>query len=133
MAALPAGAKMFGPAYQPCRDRPNKLAIVECVQEQTKASDQRLNAAYMALQARIDPAQRRPLLAAQPLWVQYRDANCGLCGAQERSTRQVQRLKRSQQSPSAEVLPLATMPCECPLLALEGHQGTQAVRGRKRA
>jgi uncharacterized protein YecT (DUF1311 family) len=49
-----------------------------------------LNAAYKALQARIDPAQRQPLLAAQRLWVQYRDANCGFYGTQDGSTRQVQ-------------------------------------------
>jgi hypothetical protein len=40
----------------------------------TKASDQRLNATYNALEAPIDPAQRRPLLAAQRLWVRYQDA-----------------------------------------------------------
>ena len=90
MVALPAGAEMFGPDYQPCGDKPNTLAIVECVQAKTKASDQRLNATYKALQARIDAAQRQPLLTAQRLWVQYRDANCGFYGAQEGSIRQVQ-------------------------------------------
>ena len=90
LAALPAEAEMFGPDYQPCGDKSSTLAIVECVQAKTKASDQRLNAAYKALQGRIDPAQRQPLLAAQRLWVQYRDANCGFYGAQEGSIRQVQ-------------------------------------------
>jgi len=81
---------MFGPDYQPCGDKPSTLAIVECVQAKTKVSDQRLNAAYKALQTRTDAAQRQPLLAAQRLWVQYRDANCGFYGAQEGSIRQVQ-------------------------------------------
>jgi uncharacterized protein YecT (DUF1311 family) len=49
-----------------------------------------LNAAYKALQARIDTAQRQPLLTEQRLWVQYRDANCGFYGAQEGCIRQVQ-------------------------------------------
>jgi uncharacterized protein YecT (DUF1311 family) len=44
----------------------------------------------LALQARIDPAQRHPLLTAQRLWVQYRDANCTFYGAQEGTIRQVQ-------------------------------------------
>lgn len=90
MAALPAMAEMFGPGYQPCGDKPSTLAIVECVQAKTKAADQRLNAAYKALQARIDAAQRQPLLAAQRLWVQYRDANCGFYAAQEGTIRKVQ-------------------------------------------
>lgn len=90
MAALPAMAEMFGRGYRPCGDKPSTLAIVGCVQAKTKAADQRLNAAYKALQARIDPAQRQPLLAAQRLWVQYRDANCGFYGAQEGTIREVQ-------------------------------------------
>jgi uncharacterized protein YecT (DUF1311 family) len=53
-------------------------------------ADQRLNAAYKALQARIDAAQRQPLLSAQRLWVQYRDANCGFYGTQDGSIRQMQ-------------------------------------------
>ena len=90
IVAPPAEAEMFGPDYQLCGDKPNTLAIVECLQAKTKASDQSLNAAYKALQARIDSAQRQPLLTAQRLWVQYRDANCGFYGAQEGSIRQVQ-------------------------------------------
>ena len=81
---------MFGPDYPPCGDRPNTLAIVECVQAKTRAADQRLNAAYKALQARIVPAQRQPLVTAQRLWVQYRDANCLFYGMQEGTIRQVQ-------------------------------------------
>ena len=53
-------------------------------------ADQRLNAAYKALQARIDHSQRLPRLAAQRLWVQYRDANCGFYRVQDGSIRQVQ-------------------------------------------
>jgi uncharacterized protein YecT (DUF1311 family) len=81
VAAGPVVAEMFGPDYQPCGDTPNTPATVECVQAKTKVWDQRLNAAYKALQARIDAAQRQPLLAAQRLWVQYRDANCSFYGA----------------------------------------------------
>ena len=90
VAALPARTEMFGPGFQPCGDKPSTPAIVECVQAKTNVADQRLNAAYKALQARIDPAQRQPLLSAQRLWVQYRDANCGFYGVQDGSIRQVQ-------------------------------------------
>ncbi len=90
MAALPAGAEMFGPGFQPCGEKSATLAVVECLQAKTNAADQRLNAAYKALQARVEQVQRQPLLLAQRLWVQYRDANCGFYGTQDGSIRQVQ-------------------------------------------
>jgi uncharacterized protein YecT (DUF1311 family) len=71
MAALPARAEMFWASFQPCGDKPSTPAVVECVQAKTNAADQRLNAAYKASQARIEPAQRQPLLSAQRLWVQF--------------------------------------------------------------
>jgi uncharacterized protein YecT (DUF1311 family) len=83
-AALPVEAEMFGPGFQPCGEQTSTLAVVECVQAKTNVADQRLNAAYKALQARIDAAQRQPLLSAQRLWLQYRDANCGFYGVQRR-------------------------------------------------
>ena len=49
-----------------------------------------MNAAYKALQARIEANQRQSLLAAQRLSVIYRDANCGFYGVQDGSIRQVQ-------------------------------------------
>jgi uncharacterized protein YecT (DUF1311 family) len=90
MTALPAEAEMVGPGFQPCGEKTSTLAIVGCVQARTNVADQRLNAAYKALQARIEPAQRQPLLLGQGLWVQYRDANCGFYGTHDGSIRQVQ-------------------------------------------
>ena len=90
LAAMSAKAEMFGPGFQPCGEKTSTLEVVECVQAKTNASDQRLNAAYKALQAQIDANQRQPLLAAQRLWVQYRDANCAFYGVQDGSIRQVQ-------------------------------------------
>ena len=90
LVAVPAAADMFGPDYKPCSDQPSTLAIVDCVQAKTKLWDQRLNKAYMDLMHRIDTAQQGPLKAAQRLWVQYRDANCGFYGSQEGSIRQIQ-------------------------------------------
>ena len=91
MALFPAEAEMFGPGFQPCGEKTSTLEVVECVWAKTDASDQRLNAAYKALQARIEANQRQPLLAAQRLWVKYRDANCAFYGVQDGSIRQVQR------------------------------------------
>ena len=89
LSVLPAKAEMFGPGFQPCGEKTSTLEVVECVQAKTNASDQRLNAAYKALQVRIEANQRQPLLAVQRLWVQYRDANC-FYGVQDGSIRQVQ-------------------------------------------
>ena len=90
MGSLPAGAEMFGPGFQPCGKETSTPAVVACVQAKTDLADHRLNAAYKALQARIDANQRQPLLAAQRLWVQYRDANCSFYGVHDGSIRQVQ-------------------------------------------
>jgi uncharacterized protein YecT (DUF1311 family) len=81
-----------------CLDRASSLAVRKlqhskssnAYRPKTNASDQRLNAAYKALQARVDANQRQPLLAAQRLWVQYRDANCAFYGTGDGSIRQAQ-------------------------------------------
>jgi uncharacterized protein YecT (DUF1311 family) len=66
----------------------------ECVQAKTNAADQRLNAALQGAASPIDASQRQPLLAAQRLRLQYRDANCGFYGLQDGSVRQVQAAER---------------------------------------
>jgi uncharacterized protein YecT (DUF1311 family) len=90
MASPPAEGEMFGPGFQPCGERTSTPEVVECVQAKTSVADRRLNAAYKALQAQIDANQRQPLLAAQRLLVQYRDANYAFYGTQDGSIRQVQ-------------------------------------------
>jgi uncharacterized protein YecT (DUF1311 family) len=86
MAARPSEAEMFGPNYYlPCSagETPSIPEILSCVQANTEKLDQRLNGAYKTLQGRIDFSQRQPLLTAQRLWLQYRDANCKFYGSQE--------------------------------------------------
>jgi uncharacterized protein YecT (DUF1311 family) len=90
MSVLPANAEMFGSGFQPCGQKTSTLEVVQCVHAKTNIADQGLNAAYKALQARIEANQRQPLLAAQRLWVQYRDANCAFYGTRDGSIRQVQ-------------------------------------------
>jgi uncharacterized protein YecT (DUF1311 family) len=90
MAALPAEAEISGPGFQPCGDKPSTPAVVECVQAKNQRGGSTVECSYKALQARIDAAQRQALLAAQRLWVQYRDANCGFYGTKDGSIRQVQ-------------------------------------------
>ena len=90
MAALRAEAEMLGRASSLATINPRHPLSSKCVQAKTNVADQRLNAAYKALQARVDAAQCQPLLSAQRLWVQYRDANCGFYGTHDGSIRQVQ-------------------------------------------
>jgi uncharacterized protein YecT (DUF1311 family) len=66
-ATLPAEAEMFGLGFRPCGEKTSTPEVVECVRAKTSIADQRLNAAYKALQAQIDTAQRQPLLASQRL------------------------------------------------------------------
>lgn len=86
LAAGPAAAEDAGA----CNGRTSTAGIAACLAGQTKLWDARLNAAYAALQTRIDPGQRDPLRAAQRLWIQYRDANCGFYGAREGTIRQIE-------------------------------------------
>jgi uncharacterized protein YecT (DUF1311 family) len=88
--AVPAAAQMFGPSYAPCGDKPSTAETVACVAAKTKDWDRRLNAAYKALQQRIDPGQGDPLKAAQRLWLQDRTANCAFYGSGAGTIGQVQ-------------------------------------------
>ena len=83
-------AELFGPGYAPCGEERSTPEIVLCIDAKTRAWDARLNAAYAALQRRIEPAQREPLRAAQRLWIGYRDANCRFYATQEGTVRRIE-------------------------------------------
>ena len=90
LAALPAAA--WGAAPQetdPCDQATSTSAMAECRDMQAKHWDQRLNKAYQTLQRDVAPAQRKPLQAAQRLWIKYRDANCGFYAAGDGSIARV--------------------------------------------
>ena len=50
--------------------------MIACVEEETKIHDARLNGAYKTLGEQLTRERKKALLAAQRLWIQYRDANC---------------------------------------------------------
>jgi uncharacterized protein YecT (DUF1311 family) len=66
-----------------CGDASSTMEIVQCLGARTKVWDARLNAAYQKLLSSLAGAQHDKLRAAQRLWIQYRDANCGYYGAGE--------------------------------------------------
>lgn len=50
--------------------------IINCIGEEIKTQDARLNGAYQKLRNNISGERRQELLDAQRLWIQYRDSNC---------------------------------------------------------
>jgi uncharacterized protein YecT (DUF1311 family) len=54
----------------------NTYQMVECLKAKTAQWDKRMNVAYQQALKDAANAQREPLLTAQRLWIQYRDANC---------------------------------------------------------
>mgnify|MGYP003575461767 CR=1 FL=1 len=48
----------------------------DCLVDEHARQDARLNDAYRNLTAHVTGDRRKALLAAQRLWIQYRDANC---------------------------------------------------------
>jgi hypothetical protein len=50
---------MFGPGFPPCGEKTSTVEVIDCVQAKTNVADQRLNAAYKALQ-RPDRRQSTP-------------------------------------------------------------------------
>ena len=65
--------------YSACMDRfsNNNNYMVRCIAGETKRQDTRLNEAYQAAMALQAPERKKQLQAAQRLWIQFRDANCG--------------------------------------------------------
>ena len=74
---LAAAAQDLGP----CGNAATTTGIVMCLSNLARNDDRRLNAAYTALQAVIEPHQKEPLRASQRLWISYRDANCAFYAA----------------------------------------------------
>jgi uncharacterized protein YecT (DUF1311 family) len=73
--SMPAAGQMFEGDYRECSEL-STLGITECVAEKTRQWDARLNRAYQSLRQRTESEQQKALLAAQRLWIRYRDANC---------------------------------------------------------
>lgn len=77
----------IGTVSNACQDDPGgytTYGMMECERRETALWDQRLNAAYSQMRERLlereATARRDALLAAQRLWLQYRDAECGQRG-----------------------------------------------------
>jgi uncharacterized protein YecT (DUF1311 family) len=77
-----------------CNSTGTTVEIMVCLDARTKVWDARLNQAYQALTAMLkadpaDPGQLDKLRAAQRLWLQYRNANCGFYDAEQGTIREI--------------------------------------------
>jgi uncharacterized protein YecT (DUF1311 family) len=51
-------------------------SMVDCIGEETKSQDVRLNKAYKDVMASVSSERKKQLQNAQRLWLKYRKANC---------------------------------------------------------
>lgn len=78
-SAQSTNESLLSKQYSACMDRFSSTTndMVRCITEETKRQDTRLNEAYKAAMALQSPERKKQLQAAQRLWIQFRDANCG--------------------------------------------------------
>ena len=79
-ASLPvaAGDHVYSTDYSDCMGRAGGVTVdvLQCIAAETSRHDARLNETYRALRGQFYSARLTALVAAQRLWMQYRDANC---------------------------------------------------------
>jgi uncharacterized protein YecT (DUF1311 family) len=73
-----AGAQGQSKPYAACMDKPGNTTtdMVECIGQEIKREDVRLNNAYKVLMAGISPGRKTQLQEAQRAWIKFKDANC---------------------------------------------------------
>lgn len=79
VSSLAYGADdLYTGRYSTCMDDSGGVTVemLNCVDEELVSQDARLNGAYKKLGSQLSSARKQQLVAAQRLWVQYRDANC---------------------------------------------------------
>jgi uncharacterized protein YecT (DUF1311 family) len=64
--------------FSACMDKADGVTqhMVECIDAEIKRQDARLNKAYKALVADLNPERKKQLLQAQRAWLKFRDTNC---------------------------------------------------------
>lgn len=75
-ANLPARAQHMNEKDSPCAEVVVTVDLTNCLAKARDAADAKLNAVYKQLRGKLDAADGQRLVAAQRLWIQYRDANC---------------------------------------------------------
>lgn len=70
--------KLYSQRYSSCMDNSGGVTVEmhNCIGDEHASQDARLNQAYKKLTSQLSADRKKELLAAQRLWIQYRDANC---------------------------------------------------------
>ena len=68
----------YSARYNKCMDASGGVTVnmLNCIADEIAAQDARLNTAYSDARSELSEERREALLAAQRLWISYRDANC---------------------------------------------------------
>jgi uncharacterized protein YecT (DUF1311 family) len=69
-------AQQMNAADAPCKSEGANADITNCMFKASKSADAELNRVYSQSRKRLEGADLQRLIAAQRLWVQFRDANC---------------------------------------------------------
>ena len=71
-----AYAQSMNASDDPCRGVVATSDLTQCFELALKKSDKKLGSAYVQIQRVLTPKERKDLVQAQRVWVQYRDATC---------------------------------------------------------
>jgi len=75
-ASVHARAQHMNEKDSPCADVVVTVDLANCLSKARDSSDANLNSLYKGIRKKLDPSDAERLIAAQRLWIQYRDANC---------------------------------------------------------
>jgi uncharacterized protein YecT (DUF1311 family) len=75
-AKIPVRAQHMNEKDSPCANVVVTVDLANCLARARDAADTQLNAVYKQVRGKLDGTDGQRLVAAQRLWIQYRDANC---------------------------------------------------------
>lgn len=73
-----AGEPDYSQKFHQCMEKAagETAGMLDCIDDETKAQDAKLNAAYKAAISGLDQSRTKQLQEAQRAWIKFRDANC---------------------------------------------------------
>ena len=76
--ALSMAQAAYSPQYTACMNKSDgaTATMIECITDEAKAQDARLNDHYKKLLATLTPPRKAQLQEAQRAWIRFRDLNC---------------------------------------------------------
>jgi len=76
LTTRPAPAQHMNEKDSPCAGVSVTSDLTSCLVKAGEAADARLNSIFRSIREKVDGADGQRLVAAERLWIQYRDANC---------------------------------------------------------